>query len=89
MLPGCSKSPPGRSILYWFRNEPKSAAAAEFCSSYLIYVRQKYETIMEYVALIFVMIAFPLAIGAYYRIDKLEKELKVNNLIANNFDSNK
>ena len=35
------------------------------------------------------MIAFPLAIGAYYRIDKLEKELKVNNLIANNFDSNK
>ncbi len=44
---------------------------------------------MEYVALIFVMIALPLAIGAYYRIDKLEKELKANNLIANNFDSNK
>ena len=52
-------------------------------------VRQKYKTIMEYVALTFAIIAFPLAIGAYYRIDKLEKELKAKNLIANDFDSNK
>jgi hypothetical protein len=55
----------------------------------ILNVRQKYKTIMEYVALTFAIIAFPLAIGAYYRIDKLEKELKAKNLIANDFHSNK
>jgi hypothetical protein len=42
---------------------------------------------MEYTALTFALIAFPIAIGAYYRIDKLEKELKRQKVISQDFKS--
>ena len=42
---------------------------------------------MEYAALIFGMIGFSIAIGAYSRLDKLEKRLKEKNILEDDWKS--